>query len=215
VATTNPARRRYESPRRRQQAVQTRASVVEAAATMFAERGWAATGMRDIARAAGVSVETLYANFGSKGDLLQAAINVGVVGDSAPVALRDRPEFARLGQGPLTERARSAAHLVAGINARTHGIAKALREAAAGDADLEEQLAAGEERRRRDTNEGLLLVAGRRPTRAERDGLWAVLGTEVYALLVDRAGWSTTQYEAWLADTIARLLAPATKKVTK
>ncbi len=182
---------------------------MHAAAALFAERGWAATGMRDVARAAGVSVETVYANFGSKGDLLQAAIDVAVVGDSAPVPLRDRPEFSQLGRGRLADRARAAARLVAGINARTHGIAKALREAAASDPDLERQLADGEERRRRDTAEGLQLVAGRRPTDAERDGLWAVLGTEVYALLVDRSGWSVTQYETWLADTIVRLLAPA------
>jgi AcrR family transcriptional regulator len=211
MATVNDTRRRYESPRRQEQALHTRATVLDAAATLFAERGWSATGMRDIAKAAGVSVETLYATFGSKADLLQATINVGVVGDSAPVALRDRPEFAQLGRGRLADRARAAAHLVAGINARTHGIAKALREAAAGDDDLEEQLAAGEERRRRDTAEGLQLVIGRRPTRAERDGLWAVLGTEVYALLVDRAGWSAAQYEAWLADTITRLLTPGKK----
>ena len=71
-------RRAYQSARRQQQAVTTRAEVVDAALLLFAERGWAGTGMRDVAREAGVSVETVYANFRSKSDLLMAAINVGV-----------------------------------------------------------------------------------------------------------------------------------------
>ena len=42
--------------------------------------------MRDIAKDAGVAVETVYANFGSKTELLMTAIDVGVVGDAEPVA---------------------------------------------------------------------------------------------------------------------------------
>jgi len=93
------ARRAYRSPRREQQAAETRAMVVAAAARLFGERGWAGTGMRDVARAAGVSVETVYASFRSKADLLLAAIDVAVVGDAAPVPLDQRPEFAALGSG--------------------------------------------------------------------------------------------------------------------
>jgi len=70
-------RRAYKSARRQQQAVNTRAEVLDAALLLFADRGWAGTGMRDVAREAGVSVETVYANFRSKSDLLMAAIEVG------------------------------------------------------------------------------------------------------------------------------------------
>jgi AcrR family transcriptional regulator len=81
MTTDQPtARRAYQSARRRQQAADTRKAVVDAATRLFGERGWAATGMRDVAREAGVSVETVYANFSSKGDLLMAAIDVAVVG---------------------------------------------------------------------------------------------------------------------------------------
>ena len=78
-------RREYRSPRRQQQAAETRAAVLEAATRLFGERGWAGTGMREVAREAGVSVETVYAGFGSKSDLLMAAIDVAVVGDDEPV----------------------------------------------------------------------------------------------------------------------------------
>ena len=59
-------RRPYRSARRQQQAAQTRALVLAAATSLFADRGWSSTGMRDIAKAAGVAVETVYASFGSK-----------------------------------------------------------------------------------------------------------------------------------------------------
>ena len=181
-------------------------AVLEAATELFGENGWAGTGMRDVARLAGVAVETVYSNFGSKPELLLAAADVAVVGDSQPVPLDERPEFAKLGRGSLAARAGAAAQLVRLIHERTYGIGKALREAAASDADLAKRLTELEERRRINVDEGVQLVAGRPISETERDGLWAVLSMEVYQLLVDRAGWSGARYEEWLAETIARLL---------
>ena len=133
-------RRRYESPQRLQHTAQTRAAVLEAATELFGENGWAGTGMRDVARLAGVAVETVYSNFGSKPELLLAAIDVAVVGDSQPIPLDERPEFAGLGRGSLAARAGAAARLVRQIHERTYGIGKALREAAASDPDLAKRL---------------------------------------------------------------------------
>ena len=56
---------------------------------LFAERGWA-TSVRDIAREAGVAVETVYSVVGSKRELLKVAMDVAIVGDDEPVALDDR-----------------------------------------------------------------------------------------------------------------------------
>jgi AcrR family transcriptional regulator len=200
------ARRAYRSPRREQQAAETRAMVVAAAARLFGERGWAATGMREVARAAGVSVETVYASFRSKGDLLLAAIDVAVVGDAAPVPLDQRQEFTALGSGTRQQRARAAARLVTGINQRTAGVVLALREAAASDAELAERMREREQRRQINVEQGAALVAGRAVTAEEIDGLWAVLAVEVYQLLTQLRGWTPQQYENWLAGVIDRLL---------
>jgi len=203
--------RRYSSKRREQQAAETREAVLAAAAELFGERGWAATGMRDVARRAGVAVETVYANFRSKGDLLIAAVDVMVVGDDEPVALADRPEFAALAVGDRARRAKAAARLVVGIQRRTAGINDALREAAASDASLAARLRDDEERRRTSVEQGSILVAGRPVSARERDGLWAVLSMEVYRLLTEQSGWTEKQYEAWVADVVLRLLEDAPK----
>jgi AcrR family transcriptional regulator len=179
--------------------------VVAAAARLFGERGWAATGMRDVARAAGVSVETVYASFGSKSVLLLAAIDLAVVGDAVPVPLNQRPEFAALGSGTRRQRARAAARLVTGINQRTAGVVLALKEAAASDPELAERLREREQRRRVNVEQGMTLAAGRTVTEEEADGLWAVLAVEVYQLLTGLRGWTPRQYEDWLADVIERL----------
>ena len=200
------ARRPYRSPRRELQAAETRAMVLAAAARLFGERGWAATGMRDVARAAGVSVETVYASFRSKSDLLMAAIDVAVVGDTEPVPVDQRPEFAALGSGTRQQRARAAARLVTGINQRTAGVVLALREAAASDIELAQRMREREQGRRVNVEQGAALVAGRAITPEECDGLWAGLAVEVYHLLTDLRDWTPQQYENWLAGVIDRLL---------
>lgn len=202
----SPARRTYRSPRREQQAAETRAVVLAAATRLFGERGWAATGMRDVAREAGVSVETVYAHFKAKADLLMAAIDVAVVGDAAPVPLDERTEFAVLGEGSRAQRARAAAHLAADVNRRTVGVNLALREAASSDDALDRLMRQREEGRRRNVAEAAALVAGHEVTDDQVDALWAVVDVGVFRMLTDLRGWSGEQYEAWLADMLDRLL---------
>jgi AcrR family transcriptional regulator len=204
-----PARRPYRSPRREQQAAETREAVLAAAVELFGTRGWAATGMRDVAREAGVSVETVYAGFRSKSDLLTAVIDLAAVGDTAPVPLDERPEFTALGSGTRQQRARAAARLNTGIYRRTAGVLLALRQAAASDPELARLLREVEKRRQIDVERGVSLITGRAVPRGECDGLWAVLAVEVYQLLTTLRGWTPEQYETWLADVIDRLLRDA------
>ena len=55
----------------------TRAQVIEAAVRLVAERGFSATSVDDIALAAGVAKGSVYYNFGSKSDILEAALTEG------------------------------------------------------------------------------------------------------------------------------------------
>jgi len=196
--------RRYRSPRRELQAEQTRTEIIAAATRLFTANGWAATGMRDVAREAGVATETVYAHFSSKTGLFQRAMDVAVVGDDAPVALAERAEFAALGQGSRADRIAAAALLLTEVNQRTSGFAKVLREAAPTDQVIAEMLRAARERIRLDVAAGAAAVMGRKPSRLERDGLWALLSPEVYVLLVEESGWSIRQYRTWVAQMLER-----------
>lgn len=207
TAAPGAARRPYRSAHRRQQAVRTRALVLEAATSLFADRGWSATGMRDVAKGAGVAVETVYSSFGSKTDLLLSAIDVGVVGDDEPVALSQRPEFAGLGVGSLTDRLAAAVRMVTGINERTWGLRQALSEAAGSEPQLAAKLHELETRRRENIREGVEMVIGRPVDDEVLDGLWAVMGADVFRLLTQVGGRGVDDYERWLTTTTRRLLA--------
>ena len=207
AAPADRSRRTYRSPRRQQQAAETRAVVLAAATTLFSTRGWSATGMRDVAREAGVSIETVYSNFGSKTELLMAAIDTRVVGDDAPVPLAQRPEFAELSVGSFAERVASAARLITGVNRRISGLRRALGEAAASEPELAAKLVEAENRRRVDTRHGFELVTGRDVDDDELDGVWAITGVDVFHLLTGIAGWSVPRYEKWVADMLSTLLA--------
>ena len=63
----------------------------------FTDSGYAATTVESIAKEAGVAVDTVYASFGTKRDLLAQLAYFRAAGDDAPVAVIDRagPQAAR------------------------------------------------------------------------------------------------------------------------
>jgi AcrR family transcriptional regulator len=205
-SSPTPVRRRYRSDLREQQTAATRRAVVTAARELFVANGWAATGMREVAAAAGVALETVYSHFSSKRGLLRAVTDTAVVGDDAAVPLAERAEFRAIGQGRRPARIGAAARLLTAVHGRTAAVAVLLRQAAPADPEIGEMLRSTRERQRADVAHALELVIGRTPTASERDGVWALASPEVYLLLVEESGWTTEQYEAWMAATLERVV---------
>jgi AcrR family transcriptional regulator len=204
--TTRTTKRGYDSPRRRAMAADTRSVVVAAAARLFTERGWSGTSVRDVAREAGVSVETVYASVGSKARLLMRVIDVGVVGDDEPVPLAERPEFVALGQGDRSARLEATAQMLSDQYARVAALESTLGQAALADADLAEEHRQQQERQRTSWHEGLRLVLGHEPAPDLVNGLRAIGSPAVYVQLVEHDGWTPEHYRHWLAQTLGRLL---------
>ena len=168
--------------------------------------------MREVAAEAGVATETLYVHFSSKRALLQAVVDVAVVGDAEPIPVAERPEFARMGTGSHRDRTAAAARLLTGIYERTAAMRKVVREAAASDQEMGEVLRDTRERQRSDVAASAALILGRPATPTERDGLWALTSPEVYELLVDVSGWTPAQYEQWMATTLEQVMQPEAVK---
>ena len=188
----------YHSPLRAKQAAQTRQSIVDAAVDHFGRRGWAATALPMIAKDAGVSVDTIYATFGTKSALLMAAVDVAIVGDAEEAAMVERADFALLGRGRRPERLRAGVRYTMDVYARSVPMLRTLREAAASDEGARARLAQYDQDRRDLTAAGMALILGREPSDELVDAIWALVSPEVYAYLLDGRGWSSAQAEDWL-----------------
>ncbi len=200
------AKRSYESPRRRASAADTRLAVIAAATRLFTERGWA-TSVRDIAREAGVAVETVYSVVGSKRELLKVAMDVAIVGDDEPVSLAERHEFAALAEGDRETRLGRAAAMIADQYSRVAALHHALDQGAEADAELAELKRLAHEQQLTTFGDGLALALGRRPDPELVDGLQAISSPATYLHLIRMAGWTQRQYQQWLGQTLLRLVA--------
>jgi AcrR family transcriptional regulator len=206
-------KRKYDSSRRRAEAEETRARIVDAAGGLFEQRGYAGTSVRDIADVAGVSPETVYSAFGSKATLLSRALDERVEGDGEPRALVDQPWVRDLAVEPDPDRrlALLAEHGVAVIE-RVAPLLRAVRAAALSEPDIATLLDEVERARQQDLARLLDLVMGDRPLRAgvERGEAIAWLttlgGDQVLLDLVERRGWSIDAYRRWMVDTVRRTL---------
>ena len=87
---------------------QTADLIVERAAELFAQKGFAGTSIREIAEAAGVTKPTLYYHFGSKEGLVRHII-VAVMGDFARILTDDLGRPTSTSPAPAPRRWRSSA----------------------------------------------------------------------------------------------------------
>lgn len=203
-----PTRRSYDTTLRRKQADQTRAEILAAATRLFTDNGWAGTSMREIAREAGVAVETVYSSIGSKVAVLVAAMESAVAFEQPSVPFEQRPEIKALDEGDFEQRATTGAHIATLGIARTVGLHKALREGAYSDPALAEPYDDYLRWRRSLYQAVAEKVHGGPLPRIEGEGLWAMLSRDVYELLVEHSGWTLEEYEAWARSMIVLVLKP-------
>src|SRR5262245_27463639 len=152
MAQTPGTKRRYDATRRRERAEEERRStqrrVVEAARTLFLTKGYVATTMTEIAREAGVAMQSVYSAGQSKADLLHLVVDLAVAGDHEDVLLLDRPSFSAIAAEPDPERqVRMISTVVATTMERLAPVWVAYREAAAVDEKAAANLVAAHHRR--------------------------------------------------------------------
>lgn len=194
-----------------------RAAVVDAARTLFLERGYGPTTIEAISALSDVPQATVYRLFSSKRGILKALVDVSIAGDDDPVPVADRPQVRSLHDEPDPRRRLAGLVGVATlINSRTAPIYRILVSAAASDPDarsllddLTRQRQEGQARIAR----ALARTGALRPGLRERDAadvVHALVSPELYGLLVVDRGWPLERYERWLTDTLIGQLLPPT-----
>ncbi|GAB3829064.1 TetR/AcrR family transcriptional regulator [Dactylosporangium cerinum] len=208
-------KRRYESAHRQEQARLTRRAILDAAAVLFVDPGYAATPLTAIAAKAGVAIQTVYKVFGSKQALLSALVDVTVAGDDEPVALPDRQFVAdiRALSDPRAMLTRYAQHL-AETHARMVHVMLALAGAATADPDAAAIWRKHLDQRRQGMTMFAADLAATGRLRPEHtietaaDVLWLAMDVRNYDWLVRQRGWTPEQFQHWYVDTVAATLLP-------
>lgn len=193
-----------------------RAAVVEAARSLFLERGYGATTIGAISELADVPQATVYRLFSSKHGILKALLDVSIAGDDDAVPIADRPQVrALLAEPNPRSQLAGFVKITAQVNARVAPLSRILVSAAGSDPEaaalldqLTHQRQAGQRLIARS-----LARAGLRPELRERDAadvIHALMSPEVYRLLVLDRHWKFERYERWLERTLQDQLLPST-----
>jgi AcrR family transcriptional regulator len=201
--------RRYESPRRREQAAATRRQILEAAQRLFERQGYAATTMAAIASEAGVALKTVYVAFETKSGLLRALWHLLLRGDEEDAPVGDRRWYRELLDEPDPDRLlQLTARNSRAVKERAGALMGVIRSAASTDADIAE-LWARIQSDFHDNQRGIVkalharkaLRPGLGVARAA-DVLWTLNHPDLWLLLVGERGWTPAEWERWFADVV-------------
>lgn len=211
------AKRPYDARRRRERAEEERRAtqqrVIDAARRLFLSNGYVATTMADVAREAGVALQSVYKSGQSKADLLHLVTDLAVAGDAQEVMLLDRPAYVAIAAEPQPERqVEMIAQLITATMERLAPVWVAYREAAAVDSKAAANLVAAHGRRH-ETFAGMIgMIPAERLLRSHEeatDTAWAIGSIDVFLLLRSIRGWNAAEYSTWLSRTLVdQLLAP-------
>ena len=189
--------------------------ILAAARGLFLRDGYAATTLAAVADAARVGHRTVYVRFGTKAALLKRVVDVAVAGDTRPIDVLSRDWFQTSLTAPtLAERVAAAASGSAALMARAGDLI-----AIAEQAEPVEPAIAAARAGREATRDAVRLFC----TRLRDDGLipagsdvsWLadtaslLSQAQTYLLGRDTLGWTSDQYQHWLASTLSRLIAAA------
>jgi AcrR family transcriptional regulator len=190
-----------------------RRAVIEAARTLFVDRGYAATTVDAVSKQSDVPVATVYRLFASKLGILKALLDTSIAGDDRPVAVQDRPEVAaRFDEADPRAMLAGVAGITTEINRRTNDVYRVLVGAARSDPAAAELLDTVDRQRdagQRRVARSLARAGALREGLRERDAadlVHALMSPDLYRLLVVDRAWRPERYEAWLAETLVQQL---------
>ncbi|MEU6763267.1 helix-turn-helix domain-containing protein [Streptomyces sp. NPDC046853] len=200
-------RRAYHAPRRAQAATETRQAILDAAARLFLDEGYANVTVAAIAREAGIAVPTVYASTGGKGAILSTLMEQGMQSSASGETLAS----VRATGAPRAVLA-ATAHGTRVDNERHHRLVRVMANAAHTDESAATTLAHTDEAYR----DALATVTARlrelnalRPDLTDAratDILWFYLGHRSWHELTTERGWPWDTAEGWLTEQLTTAL---------
>lgn len=205
--------RAYRSPRRAEGAARTRSRIVSAARTMLRDKGYARTTVTEVARRAGVSVDTLYTSVGRKPQLVLAVVDDILGEGQGPIPAAQRAYVAQMvSTSGLQAKLRGYADAMGRLQPEIAPLLRALAFAGEEDATCAEAFRHIDERRAANMRR---LAADLRATGEVRtdldddavaDLVWSTNSWEYFHLL-QRRGFTPSRYADHLADLWYRTVA--------
>jgi AcrR family transcriptional regulator len=216
-------KRAYDSRLRLERAEATRLAIVAAAGRLFAEHGYAATSIEEIAAAAGVGRATVFASVGGKPELLKEAYRFAVRGPAnASIPLGQQARNRRISAEPDAHKLLAGyAGVMVEVGSRLAPLYEAVRAAAHADPEARELWYLITEERRSAATGIVRRLAERHALRqgldrqSASDILWVLNDPGLYQLLVTQRRWTQRRFRTWLTGTMhAQLLEPTAAMVT-
>ena len=204
-------KRSYDATRRRAQARETHSAIIRVARDLFIADGYGRTTIADIAHAAGVSVETIYATFKNKAALLHRAWDITIGGDDQDIVFHERPEVTAIrNEHDLAKRlmlhaqfSTKTAQRIAPFQLMVQSAAGADPSAAAMLDEIGRQRLAGISVMAADAaRTGQLAVSEEEC----RDVIWSFTDGMLWHRLVNERGWSDQRFAEWLGQMWIRTL---------
>lgn len=203
-------KRPYHSEVRSHQRQETRERILANARLLFLEHGFAGTSVASIAKAAGVSEPLVFAQFGSKVQLLGNVIATAVAGDAEEVQLLDRPVLrAAMAAGHPRAVLHEFSLFAARAQARSWRLFNVAHEAAASEPAMREGMERAARSRYQDARRVIQSLGRLRSGLDERtatDILWSFLDTRLYEQLAVQRAWGEERFANWMGETLVALL---------
>lgn len=192
----------------------TRRRIIDAATTLLLDGGYHSMSISELAAAAKVSPQTVYNAIGGKSEVVKLVYDTMLVGDDAPVAMADRPEFRALSAATDHDEFMRAYARLSGVIYDRVGrlLGVLLAEGAGSDPGLRDFVRTIDaERRAGNTNalkamETSLGLPDALAADPFVDEVWCLTAPEVYDRLVRRCRWSHEAYTHWLEEVLVEAL---------
>ena len=215
MSRQNTPKRKYDSSRRRAQALESQTQIIETARDLFIEHGYAGVSIEAIAHQAKASPETIYSVFKNKRTILARTMDLAAGTDDNPIPVILRSYIQEVtSERDQHRQIQMFASRMQMFFSQVAPLVGVIRDAGKTEPEIKKLLNKYLDDRYQGMGFFIDCLLANGPLRnglsklSAVETIWALASAEVYNLLIMERGWSEEEYEIWLAETLARLLLP-------